>query len=864
MKKVFLISIFVLNTLILSADNYYGKKIGIEDGLSQASITCITYSHQNGALWIGTKFGLNEYSNGSIHPFTEGTCGSCINSIYCDRQNNLWIASAKGLSRIDGHSGAVNTVSADATTCVTEYNDTIYVGGNKGVLHYDRITNSVKGETSPIWTDILNIYSYDGGLICIDRKNGISFIRDGKSDLLNITELNGRTLMASCMDGDELYLSILGEGLIIYNLKDKTIDNSLHNRDKDLAIILSICKVNNDIWIGTDGNGIFILNPSEHSIRAAGDCFSLNPGTELPEAVSCIYQDPFDNIWTGGEQFGLTGLKFSSIRSFLTDQIINTVYISTDKELTFIGTNGDGIHCFSAVTGEKQHLDRTAGMKITSIADYDNNRILFCAYNQGFFLYDTITGSLSSYILKDRLTNARECLYGNAPEIYRTKDGHLIIFAVNNYILNPRNGSCALIDAKQEEYAADLQTVYPLDGDYIYSFSNDGIYRVDIEQNRISRVFEPTAMTGAINCIAYSDSLFVFGTNSGLYRFDTGDSTYGQISTNLFKRVTGLCLDREYNLWVSADNALFKYSNGTFVLIGENSGVAANEISNSTVSPDGTIYLAGTKGLLKLSGSYQGEEIKTSITKTITLNDITVDGVSVFHDSDIIRVPHKTKNLNVTISLHNADPLEKVVYRYAVNGTSYMIETFDENIQVPMLKAGMFSLEVSYLTNDGNWSTPQTILKINKLKPWYKTGVFYILLAVIGLASLMLIFAECRSRMIRALEARYEKRDQSFIDKFESYIADHISDPDLSANDIAREFAMSRASLYAKVKDSFSSGIGEYIERKRIQEAKKLLKETSLSVTEISERTGYSSQRYFSTRFKKCTNRSPLSYRKNK
>jgi AraC-like DNA-binding protein len=88
--------------------------------------------------------------------------------------------------------------------------------------------------------------------------------------------------------------------------------------------------------------------------------------------------------------------------------------------------------------------------------------------------------------------------------------------------------------------------------------------------------------------------------------------------------------------------------------------------------------------------------------------------------------------------------------------------------------------------------------------------------------------------------------------------------PDLSANDIAREFAMSRASLYAKVKDSFSSGIGEYIEEKRIQEAKRLLKETTLSVTEISERTGYSSQRYFSTRFKKCTNRSPLSYRKNK
>ncbi len=865
MKYAFIISVCVLNSIMLSAGNYYGKKISIEDGLSQASITCITYSHQNGALWIGTKFGLNEYSNGSIHTFTDGACGSHIYSIYSDRLNNLWISSAKGLSYIDGQTGDINEVSADATTCVTEHNDTLYVGGNRGLLYYDRATNSIKGEPSSIWTDILNIYSYDGGLICIDRKNGISFIRNGSSDLLDIPDITGHTLMASCMDEDNLYLSILGEGLIIYNLKNKTIDRSLHGKYKDLAIILSICKINEDIWIGTDGNGIFILDSADHSPRAADECFSLNPGTELPEAVSCIYQDPFGNIWTGGEQFGVTGLKLSSIQSFLTAQIINTVYISENKGLTFIGSNGDGIYYFFPETGEKRHLDQTAGMKITSMADYDRDRLLFCAYNQGFFLYNTRTGSLVPYILKDNETNARECLYGNAPEIYKTGDGRLIIFAVNNYILNPQNGSCARINSKPEEYAADLQTVYPLKGDDIYSFSKDGIYLVNIEQNRISRIFEPTATTGSINCISYSDSLFVFGTDSGLYRFDTVERSYNQISTSLFKRVTGLCLDDENNLWVSADNTLFKYCNGTFVLIGENSGVAANEINNCAVSPDGAVYLAGTRGLLKLSGNRQVSESAISlIAKSITLNDISVDGVSVSHGSNIIRVPHKTKNLNVSISLHNADPLEKVVYRYAVNGTSYVIETFDENIQVPLLKAGMYLLEVSFLTNDGNWSAPQTILRINKQKPWYRTGAFYFLLSLIALTLLILAFAEWRSKTIQALEAKYEKRDQSFINRFDTYITEHLADPDLSANEIARDFAMSRASLYAKVKDSFSSGIGEYIEGKRIQEAKRLLKETSLSVTEISERTGYSSQRYFSTRFKKCTNRSPLSYRKNK
>ena len=44
MKKHLLTSVFVLMPILLFADNYYGKRIGIDNGLSQASVTCITYN----------------------------------------------------------------------------------------------------------------------------------------------------------------------------------------------------------------------------------------------------------------------------------------------------------------------------------------------------------------------------------------------------------------------------------------------------------------------------------------------------------------------------------------------------------------------------------------------------------------------------------------------------------------------------------------------------------------------------------------------------------------------------------------------------------------------------------------------------
>ena len=53
----------------------------------------------------------------------------------------------------------------------------------------------------------------------------------------------------------------------------------------------------------------------------------------------------------------------------------------------------------------------------------------------------------------------------------------------------------------------------------------------------------------------------------------------------------------------------------------------------------------------------------------------------------------------------------------------------------------------------------------------------------------------------------------------------------------------------------------EYVQHYRILMAKKMLRETTLSISEISIRTGYDSPAYFSKIFKKQTERTPLEYR---
>lgn len=92
------------------------------------------------------------------------------------------------------------------------------------------------------------------------------------------------------------------------------------------------------------------------------------------------------------------------------------------------------------------------------------------------------------------------------------------------------------------------------------------------------------------------------------------------------------------------------------------------------------------------------------------------------------------------------------------------------------------------------------------------------------------------------------------------YIANNLSE-NLSIEALCTHFSMSRSKLYKETTPYMPGGIGTYIKNQRLAKAKRLLAETDLSIREISRRTGYCDNNYFSRDFKKCTGFSPAKYR---
>ena len=99
------------------------------------------------------------------------------------------------------------------------------------------------------------------------------------------------------------------------------------------------------------------------------------------------------------------------------------------------------------------------------------------------------------------------------------------------------------------------------------------------------------------------------------------------------------------------------------------------------------------------------------------------------------------------------------------------------------------------------------------------------------------------------------------IGEAEKYIGENLADVNLTIDTLASLFGYS-ANYFARMfKDAMGISINDYIRRARIDKAKLLLIETTLSANEVADLVGYMNKNYFFSSFKKETGLTPLAYR---
>jgi len=98
------------------------------------------------------------------------------------------------------------------------------------------------------------------------------------------------------------------------------------------------------------------------------------------------------------------------------------------------------------------------------------------------------------------------------------------------------------------------------------------------------------------------------------------------------------------------------------------------------------------------------------------------------------------------------------------------------------------------------------------------------------------------------------------VEKCRLYIDEHIYEP-LYVHEIANALHVSVSYLSHMYKKETGESISDYIRRRKMEEAKQLLRYTTFPVTCIYEMLSYCSQSYFSDIFRKETGMTPCLFR---
>lgn len=282
-----------------------------------------------------------------------------------------------------------------------------------------------------------------------------------------------------------------------------------------------------------------------------------------------------------------------------------------------------------------------------------------------------------------------------------------------------------------------------------------------------------------------------------------------------------------------------------------------------------------------------------------------------------ISLNHDQNFLTLEFSALNYFNREHTHYRYQLEGidaqwvTAGNMKQSNGILQAPYtnLPPGSYTFKVM-ASNDGkHWNEEQTArISLTVHAPWWKTGVAYVIYIVLSIAiiaaSIRLYIHRTRKEMERKHKEeilllrirnlieqcnRYEaeqkkslegknitcvhshtephqtenKQDASesvFLTKAIELVEKNLHVPGYSVEQLSRDLCMERTGLYRKLVAMLDQSPSLFIRNIRLQRAAQLILEGSLSITEIAERTGFSSSSYLSKCFQEMYGCRPSEY----
>ena len=411
------------------------------------------------------------------------------------------------------------------------------------------------------------------------------------------------------------------------------------------------------------------------------------------------------------------------------------------------------------------------------------------------------------------------------------------------------------------------------------------------------------------------------GTQNGLFGLTPDPSPVGEGnfakegSDYLCERVEGLannCIrslvdDSLGNIWVGTASGISKIANNQKPTANNQNYMVVNYSEDDGIPPvsmmERAACLTDDGRLVFVHHSttatvFRPEWLQPDTTAyPVVLTAYSVNGHRMIPDGSPLILSHEHNTLSFQFSALNYASPQHMHYRYRLEGIEQEYkegESLRREVEYRALPHGDYTFQVQARTDDGEWG-PLTEMAVEILPPWWLTWWAKLLYGLIGLMvgiglinyylkrKRAALERENNERVNRLFELRDKARrqfaentaidaskisanveEEELVKRMLAAINKNLDNEDYGVDQLARDVAMSRSSLYDKLRTMLGISPADFIRNVRLKHAAQLLTTTPLSIAEIAEQVGFNSPRIFSSNFKKMFGVLPSDYRSPK
>ena len=754
-----LLLLFTLLHSISEAKQYFFQQIPSQNGLS-SMVRCMEVSQEIGYVWIGTRSGIGRFDGYEQRRYLRGN----VTHILEDEEHTIWVITEKGVFRyneIEDNFILVrdkdNNPVIASSLCLWE--DGVIFGGRGRLYKYnyeDHIINLFHTLKPNGKYHISNLYQWDSHTLLATNRWAKALFIDIATGNTRPVPFNSEQIISLLIDRKgNVWVAHYNQGVSCYGRNGKQLQ-TYHTQNSPLKtnVVLSLEEHNGQIWMGTDGGGIHILNPQTGKISTLryipGDRYSLPANSIL-----CLYNDKSNNMWAGSVRNGLINIKEVGMKTYqdvlpgqnygLSEKTILSIYQDNDNQI-WIGTDGGGINLFDPATGKFHHILSTWEEKVASITGMDKNHLLVSLFSQGLFVFHKETHRYQPLVIINDSINDILCHRGKTVNVYQNTPETILMLSETPYKYHI--GKKQFIPITKGKGITDIVgTLLPINstGEDCYLHDLEHIYKINSSLNELELIF--TCQTDTVfNSVSLDENgLLWIGSNYGLSYYNPVTKQYTLVPNTLINEISSLICDRQGRVWIGTEEKLFAYliKEKKFILFGEPDGVVQNEYLEKPrlLSSSGDIYMGGVNGLLHINRHLPDEP---ALLPTLQLADILVGGERVYDrisNDHQLSVNEKSKPIIIKIITRNKDIFRKPMYRYTITGLNGQnIYSYLPEINLSSLPTGSYHIKAACSTRNGDWTADYDILTLIVLPPWYKSGWFILSCTLFIFVSVILIF----------------------------------------------------------------------------------------------------------------------------